>query len=72
MSIPSGVIINRADIGDNKVEQYCKKEHIPVLLTIPFKKEIAIAYSKGIPLIEIYPEYIQIFRRTFNQIKGYN
>ncbi|MGI6595228.1 MAG: ATP-binding protein [Candidatus Ratteibacteria bacterium] len=68
MGIPSGVIINRADIGDKDVEKYCINNGIPILLTIPFKKEIAIAYSKGIPLIELYPEYIQTFREIFNRI----
>ncbi|HOL21352.1 MAG TPA: ATP-binding protein [bacterium] len=70
MSVPAGVIINRADIGDNKVEEYCIKEDIPILLTIPFKKEIAVAYSNGVPLVEIYPEYIQIFRDVLCRIKG--
>ncbi|MDD3726400.1 MAG: 4Fe-4S binding protein, partial [Candidatus Ratteibacteria bacterium] len=70
LKVPAGVIINRADIGDDKVEKYCTKENIPILLTIPFKKEIAAGYSKGIPLVEIYPEYIQIFRDVFIRIKG--
>ncbi len=70
MGVPAGVIINRADIGNNKVENYCMKENIPILLTIPFRKEIAVAYSKGIPLVEIYPEYIKTFKNIINIIKG--
>ncbi|MCM8777820.1 MAG: ATP-binding protein [Candidatus Omnitrophica bacterium] len=69
MNVPAGVIINRANIGNSKVKEYCIKEKIPILLTIPFRKEIAVAYSKGIPLVEIYPEYVQIFRDTYSGIK---
>jgi MinD superfamily P-loop ATPase len=37
LKIPFGVVINRADLGNNKTEEYCQKENIPVLMKIPFK-----------------------------------
>ena len=51
LKIPFGVLINRSDIGSDEVCNYCKDEDIPILMQIPFKKEIAMAYSKGIPLV---------------------
>jgi len=42
-----GVIINRTGMGDNKVQEYLYSEDIPLLLEIPFKKEIAELYSTG-------------------------
>ena len=68
LGIPMGVIINRSDIGDRKVEKYCKKENIPVLLSIPFKREIAVAYSKGIPMVESFPEYSEKFKKIYKKI----
>jgi MinD superfamily P-loop ATPase len=47
MNKPFGVIINRAGSGNNDVQQYLWKEKIPLLLEIPFKKEIAEIYSMG-------------------------
>ena len=44
---PCGVIINRVGLGNNKVRKYLKQEKIPLLLEIPFKKEIAGLYSRG-------------------------
>ncbi len=44
---PYGIIINRAGMGDNKVEKYLSNEDISLLLEIPFKKEIAELYSNG-------------------------
>ncbi|MCK4251536.1 ATP-binding protein, partial [candidate division WOR-3 bacterium] len=57
INIPFGVVINRDGIGDSKTDQYCKKENIPVLMRIPMDREIAIAYSNGIPLIKINTKY---------------
>ncbi|MBN3033874.1 MAG: ATP-binding protein [Candidatus Saganbacteria bacterium] len=65
LGIPFGVIINRADLGDNKTEEYCAAENIPVLLRIPFKKEIAEAYAKGTAAVEIMPECGPKFRGAF-------
>ncbi|MFA4992520.1 MAG: ATP-binding protein [Candidatus Omnitrophota bacterium] len=69
IKIPFGVVINRADLGNNKTDQYCKKEDIPVLMRIPFKKEIAMAYSKGEPMVKVFPEYKKDFQGLFNAIK---
>jgi len=69
IQIPFGVIINRADIGDQKVELYCKENNIPILMRIPFDKKIAQLYSNGIPLVEQKPEYIEQFKDMFHLIK---
>ncbi len=68
MNLPFGVVINRSDIGDRKVEDYCLKENIPVLMTIPTDRDIAVAYSKGKTIIEIKPEYKAKFRQLFDKI----
>jgi MinD superfamily P-loop ATPase len=68
IKIPFGVVINRADLGNNKTEEYCKKEDIPVLMRIPFKKEIAMAYSKGEPMVKAFPEYKKDFQSLFSEI----
>lgn len=70
LKIPFGVVINRADLGNNKTEEYCKQENIPVLMRIPFKKEIAMAYSKGEPMVKAFPEYKKDFQSLFNTIRN--
>ncbi|MGB2783851.1 MAG: (4Fe-4S)-binding protein, partial [Atribacterota bacterium] len=68
LKIPYGVVLNKCDIGDHKVEEYCKKNNIPILLSIPLDKEIAVAYSKGIPIVKINPSYKQKFIQLFKKI----
>jgi MinD superfamily P-loop ATPase len=70
MTIPFGVIVNRAGIGDRKVHDYCREEKIPVLLEIPYQRMIAELYSKGIPFIFEMPEWRIIFQGLFSEIRG--
>jgi MinD superfamily P-loop ATPase len=68
LSIPYGVVINSADLGDAEVENYCRSENIPILMTIPWDRKIAEAYSRGIPLIEALPHYKEKFLRLYEQV----
>jgi MinD superfamily P-loop ATPase len=47
INIPCGVIINRSGLGNNDVQEYLSRENIPVLMEIPFSREIAGLYSLG-------------------------
>lgn len=70
LNIPFGVIINRSDIGDDKLDNYCKKENIQILMRIPFKREIAVAYSKGIPLVDENPGFREKFNKLYGDLKN--
>ncbi|MGQ9673960.1 MAG: ATP-binding protein [Candidatus Aminicenantales bacterium] len=70
MQIPFGVVINRAGVGDRGVEAYCQKENISLLMTLPFDREIAVAYSDGVPLVEAKPAYRQKFMELYARIEG--
>jgi MinD superfamily P-loop ATPase len=56
MKKPFGVVINRAGMGDNSVERYLQKEGIELLLEIPFDRQIASQYSKGLLVSQQRPE----------------
>ncbi|MBN2186229.1 MAG: ATP-binding protein [Dehalococcoidia bacterium] len=70
LGIPCGVVINRDGVGDDKVEKYCQEQGIPILLKIPLDRNIAMLYSKGIPLIEGMPRWHDTFLRLFEDTKG--
>ncbi len=69
LNISFGVVINRSDLGNKDTDNYCGKENIPILMRIPFKKEIAVAYSKGELVVETLPEYKKRFQELFRKIK---
>lgn len=68
LRVPFGVVINRSDIGDDKVDKYCQDSNITILLRIPFNREIAFLYSRGIPLVQEKPEYKAKFKKMFDVI----
>ena len=47
LNIPMGLVINRADMGDDKVRAYARAEGVPILMEIPFDRRIAESYSRG-------------------------
>ncbi len=47
LEIGCGIVINRSDSGDDEIRKYCQRENIPILLEIPFNRDLAFAYSKG-------------------------
>jgi MinD superfamily P-loop ATPase len=69
LNIPCGIVLNRAGVGDKKVEEYCQKENIPILLTIPLNSEIASFYSKGVTLVEGMPQWKDNFLGLFDKIR---
>ncbi len=70
LMIPFGVVINRCDLGDQKTEEFCNQERIPVLMKIPFSEEIARSYSKGESIVALYPEYREKFSELLNGIQN--
>jgi MinD superfamily P-loop ATPase len=69
LNIPFGVVLNRVGVGDNKVEAYCRKENIPILLTIPLDTEIARLYSQGVTLVVGMPQWQESFVRLLDKIR---
>jgi MinD superfamily P-loop ATPase len=70
LDIPCGLVVNRADIGDRKVFDYAESEKLPVLLTIPFDRRIAEAYSRGNNIVEEFPEWRERFIDLFRKIEA--
>lgn len=69
LEIPFGVVINRADSGDDRVVRYCEKEAIRVLLQIPESRKIAEAYSRGESILSAEPSLKEQFRALIHSIK---
>jgi MinD superfamily P-loop ATPase len=69
LKIPFGVIINRDGLGDPGVQNYCRDEGISILMIIPMERRIAVAYSQGKPLIDIFPAYKKKFTELYESIQ---
>lgn len=69
MGIKFGVVVNKAGMGDNEIYEYCETEKIEILMEIPFEKEIAAMYSKGLIFSKNKTGYKEKFTKVFNKIK---
>ncbi len=61
LDISFAVAINRCDVGDDGVKNYCKEEGIEIILEIPHDRRIAEAYSRGDLITESLDDYTAIF-----------
>lgn len=67
--IKSGIIINKYDLDKKNyktIEEFAKKEDIPIIGNIPYDKFFIEALVKMIPVIEISGRISKIFNRTAN------
>lgn len=69
LEIPCGLVINRADLGDDRVRDYAREEGVPILMEIPFDRRIAEAYSRGELIVESLPEWRSRFQDLHQQIQ---
>jgi MinD superfamily P-loop ATPase len=68
LGIPRGVVVNKADVGDREVWDYCQSKNIPILMEIPMDRRIAESYSRGIPIVVEYPSYMRGFKDLFEKV----
>ena len=69
LNIPSGIIINRSDLGDKKVNDFAAEEKIPILMEIPFDRKIAESYSRGELVVDNFPEWKDKFSNLYTDIE---
>ena len=68
LKLPFAVIVNRSDVGDEQVYQYCDQEDIEVVLKIPDDRQIAEAYSVGKMIVGVLPEYRKDFAGLYENV----
>jgi MinD superfamily P-loop ATPase len=69
LGIPTGVVVNKAGVGNREVWEYCRSRNIPIFMEVPMDRRIAELYSKGIPIVVEYPSYAQKFRDLFKEME---
>lgn len=68
LKLPLGVVVNRADLGDQETRSYCTTNRIKILAEIPDDRQIAEAYSRGEMACEAIPQYGSLFARLLSDI----
>lgn len=69
LKIPMGLVINRADMGDDALRGWARTAGIPILMEIPFDRQIAESYSRGEIFALAMPEWKVRFREMIARIE---
>lgn len=70
LDIPCGLIINRSDLGDGQVKEYAKDKGLPILMEIPYLREIAEIYSRGDLFVKVLPEWNEKLLKMYDGIES--
>lgn len=68
LGLSFGVVINRADTGDQETRSYCQNSGIPILAEIPEDRKVAEVYSRGEIICEKLNNYESLFADLLNKI----
>lgn len=69
LKLPFGVVINKAMDSDKSIQIFCKEQNIDILMELPYSKEIAQNYSKGILPVQYSKHYKEEFVKLLATIK---
>ncbi len=70
LGIPQGIIINRVGVGDDRVDEFCRREGLPVLLKIPFQRKIAEGMARGKTLLSLRPQLREELKEMIDDIRS--
>lgn len=69
LSLPFGVVINRAAPGRDIIHRYCEKQRIEIVAELPDDQRIAEAYSRGKMAAHALEEFHEIFIQLLEDLK---
>ena len=69
LGVPAGVVINRSDIGNREVRDYCEDQGLPILAEIPDDRRVAEVYARGEIVTQAIPAYNPIFESLLSRIE---
>lgn len=70
MGLPFGIVLNKASEDSRLIHEYCDAQGIDLLMEIPFSREIAENYSKGILPGQINETWKAKFEKLYERIQG--
>jgi MinD superfamily P-loop ATPase len=56
-------------MGNEKVKAYAADENLPILMEIPFDRQIAEIYSRGDMIVDVMPEWRAKFLELYEKIR---
>jgi MinD superfamily P-loop ATPase len=68
LNLPCGVVVNREGSGDDRVQDYCREEGLPLLRGLPFRRDVAESISRGGLVVDDVPDMRRPFADLLEQV----
>ena len=69
LNIPFGIVNNRSNVGDDRINRLIREEAYELLLEVPHDKEILHLYSNGLPLVGTTTKFDPVFSNLWSRIE---
>lgn len=70
LGIASGVVLNKAGSDNRIITEFCQQQHLPVLMEIPFSRNIAEHYAAGQLPVDADPAWHARFEELAGKIRS--
>ncbi len=70
LGLKVAALVNRADLGDDRVDRFCEREGLPVVDRFPNDLKLAAAYARGQPAVAVFPGWRRRFERLADRLPG--
>ena len=70
-NIKHGIVINKFDLEKSfckKIENFARKNNVPIIGKIPYRRDFVDSTIKMKPVVEINPEYRKVFEKIIGEI----
>ncbi|MDD3621735.1 MAG: ATP-binding protein [Methanofollis sp.] len=68
LGVAAGVVINRSDGEDDAAVTFCQEHDLPVLMTIPFDREVAAVQNRGGLIARDLPRWEERFAELWDEV----
>jgi MinD superfamily P-loop ATPase len=68
IGLPAGLVVNRADIGDDRVQRFAAEHDLPVLAEIPDSRAVAEQQARGTPASDVDPRFADAFNKLSERL----
>jgi MinD superfamily P-loop ATPase len=69
LELDFAVVINRAGVGDDRTQAYCREKGIEILAEIPDDRRVAEAYSRGEIACDVLASYAELYRGLWEKLQ---
>ncbi len=68
LALSLSVVVNRSDVGDSRVRDWCASEAIAIIGEIPYDQRLAEAHAHGLPAVSAIPALAEQFHSILDRL----